>query len=89
MPLREIVQDSLFTQDFEMYRRNYSEMDHIYAAMVRDIQEQPSIGVVLNETFWDYRVYLTQLVGNAPAFNVMYRYDTEHIYLYSIKKLDF
>jgi hypothetical protein len=85
VPLRQIIHDPIFTQDFEMYQQNYPEMDLIYAATVHDLQEQPSIGVIMSETFWDFRIYLTGVVGNAPAFNIMYRYDTERIYLYSIK----
>lgn len=82
---REIVQDSIFTQDFEMYRQNYPEMDNVYALAVRDLQEQPSIGIVMSETFWDFRVYLTQPRDTVPAFNILYRFDTERIYFYSIK----
>jgi len=83
VPHREIVQDPRFTQDFEMYRQNYPEMDDIYRAMTLSLQDNPFEGKPL-ETFPDFRTYLTHPHGNVPVFHVLYSYDTEHIYLYAI-----
>lgn len=58
-------------------------MDAIYATFVEALQAKPSTGVVW-ETFPDFRIYLTDPFGDAPAFNVLYSYDTEHIYLHAI-----
>lgn len=88
VPPREIVQFPIFTQDFEMYRQNYPEMDDIYHAIVLSLLDNPFEGKPL-ETFPDFRTHLTKLIGSAPAFNVMYSYDTEHIYLYAITTVKF
>ncbi len=89
MPLRDIVQDTRFTQDFDMYRQNYPEMDDIYAAMIEVLQERPATGVVAMETFRDFRIYLTDPVGDSPAFNVMYSFDVDNIYLHAITSVKF
>ncbi|MBL8118776.1 MAG: hypothetical protein JNJ78_14685 [Anaerolineae bacterium] len=89
MPLRDVVQDPRFRQDFEMYRRNYPEMGVIYAAMIEVLQERPTSGVVAMETFPDFRIYLTDPVDDTPAFNVMYSYDVNNIYLHAITTVKF
>lgn len=88
MPLREIVQFPIFTQDLEMYRRNYPEMDTVYLAMTVSLIDNPFEGKPL-EVFPDFRIYLTRPSDNTPAFYVMYSYDTEHIYLHAIRKVEF
>jgi hypothetical protein len=89
VPLRDIVQDPRFTHDFEMYRQNYPEIEDIYAAMIEVLQDRPAAGVVAMEIFRDFRIYLTDPVGDSPAFNVMYSYDVNNIYLHAITTVKF
>ena len=71
-----------------MFRQNYPEMDYIYEASIEGLLDNPFDGKASN-TLSDLRSYLTYPIGDTPTFWIYYSYDLDHIYMHSIRKVDF
>jgi hypothetical protein len=85
MSLRDVVEDPLFTEDLDNLRNVYSQIDDVHDGLTWALSNDPRIGVLIPQTH-DYRLYITTATSTTPAFWVMYRFDAEKVYLYSIKE---
>lgn len=85
---RDVVQLPKFAQYFEMYRRNYPEMDEVYRDSVAVLLDKPSTGNLIGIAS-DLRLYMTLPTDQTPAFWITYDYDIDNLYLYAITKVSF
>ena len=63
-------------------------MDEIYRESISVLLDKPSVGEPIGAAP-DLRYYLTYPTDDTPGFWITYEYDTEHIYLHSITKVNF
>ncbi|MEO8395905.1 MAG: hypothetical protein ABI700_23115 [Chloroflexota bacterium] len=84
MYLREIVEEHRVLDDITHYRERYPGFDDFYQAMTGKLSENPRIGDPLSYAP-DFRLYTTVSTNDAPAFNILYTFDENKVYLHSIQ----
>ena len=86
MPLRDVVEDEVFTEDIDNLRRLYGDaIDELHRGITWALSNDPRIGEPLPKAR-DYRIYTTTPIGNLPAFWVMYTFDAEKVTLVSLQE---
>ena len=75
-----------------MYRRNYPDLEQAYKSIKKRLLDNPAIGVPLKSAP-DFRLYTTEPIadeqGETQGFYVVYDYDLDHIYMHSVRKVNF
>lgn len=85
--LRSVVEEPNFTSDLDSFRRLYNDMESAYEAFSFALAESPRIGERMRQApdFW---IYTTKPVGEVPAFWILYRFDSDYVYLHSIEPVN-
>jgi hypothetical protein len=84
--LRDVVEDSNFSEEFDSYREIYLEMDDVHAALTWTLGSDPRIGAVIQGfPHLTIRLFKTTPIGTTPAFLVLYRYTAEQVILLAIE----
>jgi hypothetical protein len=87
MYLRDVVEESRFTQDLDGYRRLYSNMDDVHQIITWTLSRQPMVGDALSFAP-DFRLFTTTPIGKTPPFWVLYTFDAERVYLHSLQHVE-
>ncbi|HVU14773.1 MAG TPA: hypothetical protein VHD90_26035, partial [Phototrophicaceae bacterium] len=82
--LRGVIEEPRFTEDFDLFRQRYPDMDEIHRWITDQLGENPRLGEVLKQSP-EYRTLVTLAVGKTPAFWVFYKFDERNVYLLSIE----
>ena len=86
MYLRDVVEEPRFIQDFDGYRQLYANMDDVHRDITWTLSRDPRVGDPLDKAP-DFRLYTTTAIGDTPAFWVLYTFDAERVYLYSLQRV--
>jgi hypothetical protein len=86
--LRDIVEEQNFTEDFDILRKSYPQMDEIHAALTWALADDPRRGKLV-EGFPDptFRTYQTIPNKDEPVFVVLYRFTDTQVFLLGIDRL--
>ena len=76
--LRDVVEDLLFTDEFDLLRNVYPEMDAVHASMTFALASDPRVGTPI-EGFPvpTIRLFKTTPIGGTPRFRVLYRFTSD------------
>lgn len=85
--LRDIVEEPNFTEEFDLLRNVYSEMEAVHAALTHTLGFDPRAGTVMQGfPHPTVRLFKTTPIGDTPAFLVLYRYTTDQVILLAIDR---
>jgi hypothetical protein len=83
--LRDVVEESNFTDEFDLLRSTYSQMDAVHAALTHTLGFDPRVGTVMqNFPHPTIRLFKTTPIGDTPAFLILYRYTADQVILLGI-----
>jgi len=86
--LRDVVEEPHFTEEFDLLRLSYAEMDTVHAAITFALASDPRIGDSLKSfPHPTIRVFQTHATHNLPIFVVLYRYTDKLVILLGIDRL--
>jgi hypothetical protein len=85
--LRGVIEDPLYQQDLDNFRRLYPEIDEVQRLLGNELSAHPTAGIP-----WaiapDFRAYKTSAYRSVPPFWIVYRFDETTVTLLSIKIAD-
>lgn len=86
--LRSVIEDPSFTDEFDLLRNSYPEIDAVHVAITWTLANDPRIGTLI-EGFPHptIRLFKTMPLGNIPSFLVLYRFTSDQIILLAIDEL--
>ncbi len=86
--LRDVVEEPHFTEEFDLLRKSYAEMDTVHAAITFALASDPRIGDILKSfPHPTIRVLQTTPTDDVPLFLVLYRYTDKLVILLGIDRL--
>jgi hypothetical protein len=86
--LRDVIEEPHFTEEFDLLRKSYAEMDTVHAAITFALASDPRIGDTLKSfPHPTIRVLQTSPTDTLPVFLVLYRYTDKLVILLGIDRL--
>jgi hypothetical protein len=85
--LRDVVEEPNFTDEFDLLRDTYPQLDAIFADLSWTLSSDPHIGVPVQGYPHPYiRLFITTPIQDTPAFQVLYRYTDDQVILLAIDR---
>jgi hypothetical protein len=86
--LRDVVEEPNFSEEFDLLRNIYPEMDDVHAALTFGLSSDPRAGAfVQGFPHPTIRLFKTTPIGTTPAFLVLYRYTVAQVILLAIDRV--
>lgn len=86
--LRDVVEEPYFTEEFDLLRKSYAEMDTVHAAITFALASNPRAGDVMTSfPHPTIRVLQTTPTDSLPVFLVLYGYTDKLVILLGIDRL--
>ncbi len=84
--LRSVIEDPNFSDEFDLLRNVYPEMDAIHAHITWILANDPRIGALIEGYPGPtLRLYKTTPIGEIPSFSVLYRFTADEVILLGIE----